>query len=95
MGQLPTGRLQGFSDFGFWPRWLGSSPVAPSGSPVAPAPPGPQWLPALSTEPAVAPSGSQRLPGTRKEVLGLDFNLDFLGFPMNYIGFPRISLYFD
>ena len=36
--------------------------------------------------------------GTTKEVLGFiigfDFNLDFLGFPILVLGFPRISLGF-
>ena len=43
------------------------------------------------------PSGAERSEGVgaTKEVLGFiidfDFNLDFLGFPLLLLGFPRIS----
>ena len=48
----------------------------------------------------LAPSGAERseagVLGTTKEVLGFiidfDFNLDFLGFPILLLGFPRISI---
>ena len=64
MGQLPTGRLQGFSDLGFLARWLArSSLVAPPSS--------------LALAGAVAPVGplSSQLPSGLAGELGLHATL--------------------